>query len=314
MAEPLVNRLALIGVGLIGSSIARVARAKGLARHIVVETRRAETLQRAEALGLGDSYTADPAEAVRDADLVIVSVPVGASEDVAKAIAPALKDGAIVSDVGSTKTSVIAQMAPHLPKTVHFVPAHPIAGTEHSGPDAGFADLFQNRWCILTPPPGTDEIAIDLVTRFWQGCGANTDVMTPEHHDMVLAITSHVPHLIAYNIVGTAAHLEQVTQSEVMKFSAGGFRDFTRIAASDPTMWRDVFLHNREAVLEMLGRFTEDLTALQKAIRWGDADTLFDLFTKTRAIRRGIIEHGQETDAPDFGRTPGAGKPTDTAE
>jgi cyclohexadieny/prephenate dehydrogenase len=312
--KPIVDKLALVGIGLIGSSIARVAKREGLAGHIAVQTRSPETLARAEALGLGDSYSTDAAKAVRDADLVIVSVPVGVSGDVAAAIAPALKDGAIVSDVGSTKTSVVAQMAPHLPDTVHFVPAHPIAGTEHSGPDAGFADLFQNRWCILTPPAprengGTDETAVNLVKRFWEGCGADTDVMTPEHHDMVLAITSHVPHLIAYNIVGTAAHLEEVTESEVMKFSAGGFRDFTRIAASDPTMWRDVFLHNREAVLEMLARFSEDLTALQKAIRWGDGDALFDLFTKTRAIRRGIIEYGQETEAPDFGRTPSAGKP-----
>jgi cyclohexadieny/prephenate dehydrogenase len=309
MAEKIVDRLALIGIGLIGSSIARVVRREGLAGHIAVQTRRPETLERAKALDLGDCYTTDPAKAVRDADLVIVCVPVGASGAVAEAIAPALKKGAVISDVGSTKTSVIAQMAPHIPEGVHFVPAHPIAGTEHSGPDAGFAELFQNRWCLITPPEGTDQVAIDLVERFWTACGAKTDIMTPDHHDMVLAITSHVPHLIAYNIVGTAAELEEVTQSEVMKFSAGGFRDFTRIAASDPTMWRDVFLNNREAVLEMLGRFSEDLTALQRAIRWGDGDTLFDLFTKTRAIRRGIIEHGQETDAPDFGRTPGAGKP-----
>jgi len=311
MADPVVERLALVGIGLIGSSIARAARLSGLARHIAIQTRRPETLARAEELGLGDSYTADPAEAVRDADLVIVCVPVGVSGEVAQAIAPGLKPGAVVSDVGSTKASVIAQMAPHIPQGVHFVPAHPIAGTEHSGPDAGFAELFQNRWCLITPPEGTDADAIALVERFWTGCGANTDIMTPEHHDMVLAITSHVPHLIAYNIVGTAAHLEEVTASEVMKFSAGGFRDFTRIAASDPTMWRDVFLNNREAVLEMLGRFSEDLTALQRAIRWGDGDALFDLFTRTRAIRRGIIEHGQETDAPDFGRTPSAGKPAD---
>lgn len=314
MPEPLVDTLALIGIGLIGSSIARVVKREGLARHIVVQTRRPETLARAEELGLGDRYTTDPAEAVRDADLVIACIPVGASEQVARAVGPALKPGAVVSDVGSTKASVIAQVAPHLPDSIHFVPAHPIAGTEHSGPDAGFADLFRNRWCIVTPPPGTDTAAIDLVRRFWEACGADTEVMTPEHHDMVLAITSHVPHLIAYNIVGTAAHLEQVTESEVMKYSAGGFRDFTRIAASDPTMWRDVFLHNREAVLEMLARFSEDLSALQRAIRYGDGDALFDLFTRTRAIRRGIIEAGQETEAPDFGRTPGAGKPTEPGE
>ncbi|MCT8972391.1 prephenate/arogenate dehydrogenase family protein [Microbaculum marinisediminis] len=314
MPEPLVDTLALIGIGLIGSSIARVVKREGLARHIVVQTRRPETLARAEELGLGDRYTTDPTEAVRDADLVIACIPVGASEQVARAVGPALKPGAVVSDVGSTKASVIAQVAPHLPDSIHFVPAHPIAGTEHSGPDAGFADLFRNRWCIVTPPPGTDTAAIDLVRRFWEACGADTEVMTPEHHDMVLAITSHVPHLIAYNIVGTAAHLEQVTESEVMKYSAGGFRDFTRIAASDPTMWRDVFLHNREAVLEMLARFSEDLSALQRAIRFGDGDALFDLFTKTRAIRRGIIEAGQETEAPDFGRTPGAGKPAEPGE
>lgn len=314
MVEPVVDRLALVGVGLIGSSIARIAREDGLARHISVQSRRAETLARARELGLGDAYASDPAEAVRDADLVVVSVPVGASGDVAAAMAPGLKPGAIVSDVGSVKVSVVRQMLPHLPEGVHFVPAHPVAGTEHSGPDAGFAGLFRNRWTLLTPPPGTDPAAVETVTRFWLGCGANVEAMSPEHHDLVLAITSHVPHLIAYNIVGTAAHLEQVTQSEVMKFSAGGFRDFTRIAASDPIMWRDVFLNNREAVLEMLARFTEDLTALQRAIRWGDGEMLFDLFTHTRAIRRGIIEAGQETAAPDFGRSPAAGKPDGAAE
>ena len=207
-----------------------------------------------------------------------------------------------------SRSSVVAQMAPHLPKGVHFVPAHPVAGTEYSGPDAALAELFENRWSILTPPAGTDPAAVETLTAFWRGLGANVETMDPEHHDLVLAITSHVPHLIAYNIVGTAAHLEEVTQSEVMKFSAGGFRDFTRIAASDPTMWRDVFLNNREAVLEMLGRFTEDLTALQRLIRYGDGDKLFDLFTRTRAIRRGIIEAGQETAAPDFGRPHGDDK------
>lgn len=300
--EPVFGRLALIGIGLIGGSIARVARREGLAGTIVVSTRRAETLARAEELGLGDSYTADMAEAVRDADCVVVSVPVGASEAVARAIGPHLKAGAIVSDVGSVKTDVVAQMAPHLPAQVHFVPAHPVAGTEHSGPDAGFAELFRNRWCILTPPAGTDPEATERLARFWRACGSRVEIMTPEHHDMVLAITSHIPHLIAYNIVGTAAHLEQVTASEVIKFSAGGFRDFTRIAASDPTMWRDVFLHNKPAVLEMLGRFIEDLFVLQRAIRFGDGEALFDLFTKTRAIRRGIIDVGQDTAAPDFGR------------
>src|ERR671916_633938 len=215
---------------------------------------------------------------------------------------PALKPGAIVSDVGSVKGSVVAQVQPHLPAGVPFVPAHPVAGTEHSGPDAGFATLFHNRWCILTPADGADEGAVEKVRAFWSAMGANVEIMSAQHHDLVLAITSHVPHLIAYNIVGTAADLETVTQGEVIKFSAGGFRDFTRIAASDPTMWRDVFLHNRDAVLEMLGRFSEDLTALQRAIRWGEGDALFELFTRTRAIRRGIIEAGQETAAPDFGR------------
>jgi cyclohexadieny/prephenate dehydrogenase len=299
---PPIRRLALIGIGLIGSSIARGARQNGLAEEIVVQSRRAETVAAAGRLKLGDHYTTHAAEAAADADLVILSIPVGASGDIAREIAPVLKQGAIVSDVGSVKLSVIRQVEPHLPRGVHFVPAHPVAGTEHSGPEAGFAELFQGRYCILTPPEGTDAGAIERVREFWQGLGSNVETMAAEHHDLVLAITSHVPHLIAYNIVGTAAHLEEVTQSEVMKFAAGGFRDFTRIAASDPTMWRDVFLNNREAVLEMLGRFSEDLTALQRAIRFGDGDALFELFTRTRAIRRGIIEAGQETAAPDFGR------------
>ncbi len=304
MADPIFPRLALIGIGLIGSSIALAARKTGAAGHIAIHSRSAATLARAKELGLGDGYYADPAEAVEGADCVILCVPVGASGAVAETIAPSLKPGAIVSDVGSVKNSVIEQMAPFLPDGVHFVPAHPVAGTEHSGPDAGFAELFQDRWCILTPPPGTDPEAIERMTAFWQALGANVEIMTPQHHDLVLAITSHVPHLIAYNIVGTAADLETVTQSEVMKFAAGGFRDFTRIAASDPVMWRDVFLNNREAVLEMLGRFNEDLASLQKAIRWGDGEALEALFTRTRAIRRGIIEAGQETASPDFGRQP----------
>jgi cyclohexadieny/prephenate dehydrogenase len=309
MTEPIFPRLALIGIGLIGSSIALAARKAGTAGRIAIHSRTAATLQRARELGLGDSYHADPAEAAAGADCVIIAVPVGASEAVAKAIAPALKPGAIVSDVGSVKESVIRQVAPHLPAGVHFVPAHPVAGTEHSGPDAGFAELFQDRWCILTPPPGTDQAAIDRLAAFWRALGADIEVMTPEHHDLVLAITSHVPHLIAYNIVGTADDLETVTKSEVMKFAAGGFRDFTRIAASDPTMWRDVFLNNRDAVLEMLGRFNEDLSTLQKAIRWGDGETLEALFRRTREIRRGIIEAGQETPSPDFGRREAAVKP-----
>jgi cyclohexadieny/prephenate dehydrogenase len=305
MTEPIFQRLALIGIGLIGGSIALAARRAGAAGHIAITTRTPGTLKRAEELRLGDSYHADAGDAVRGADCVILSIPVGACGAIAAHIAPALKPGAIVSDVGSVKGSVIAAMAPHIPAGVHFVPAHPVAGTEHSGPDAGFAELFDNRFCILTPPPGTDQKAVETVRAFWRSLGANIEVMNPDHHDLVLAITSHVPHLIAYNIVGTAADLETVTQSEVMKYAAGGFRDFTRIAASDPTMWRDVFLNNRDAVLEMLGRFSEDLTALQRMIRYGEGDRLFDLFTRTRAIRRGIIAAGQETAAPDFGRPHG---------
>ena len=302
MSDPMFNRIALVGIGLIGSSLARVIRSEGLAGEIVVSTRSRETLARAEELQLGDRYTTDAAEAVRDADLVIVSVPVGASEAVAKEIAPALKPGAIVTDVGSTKASVIAQMRPHMPANVHFIPGHPLAGTEKSGPDAGFAELFANRWCILTPLEGTDPAAVDRLAAFWRACGSNIDTMDPEHHDMVLAMVSHLPHIIAYNIVGTADDLQTVTKSEVIKYSASGFRDFTRLAASDPTMWRDVCLHNKDAILEMLARFSEDLSALQRAMRWGDGDKLFELFSRTRAVRRSIIEAGQETDAPDFGR------------
>jgi cyclohexadieny/prephenate dehydrogenase len=302
MAGPLFERVALIGIGLIGSSLARVIRREGLAGSLAISTRSRPTLDRAQEIGLGDSYHVDPESAVADADLVIVSVPVGASGDVARAIAPALKPGAIVTDVGSTKASVIAQMGPELPQGVHFIPGHPLAGTEKSGPDAGFASLFENRWCILTPLPDTDPAAMEQLAEFWRRCGSNIDTMDPNHHDMVLAIVSHLPHIIAYNIVGTADDLETVTKSEVIKYSASGFRDFTRLAASDPTMWRDVCLHNRDAILEMLARFSEDLASLQRAVRWGDGDKLFDLFTRTRAIRRSIIEAGQEVDAPDFGR------------
>ncbi|EHK78343.1 cyclohexadienyl dehydrogenase [Sinorhizobium meliloti CCNWSX0020] len=294
--------IALIGIGLIGSSIARDIREKQLAGTIVVTTRSEATLKRAGELGLGDRYTLSAAEAVEGADLVVVSVPVGASGAVAAEIAAHLKPGAIVTDVGSTKGSVIAQMAPHLPKDVHFVPGHPIAGTEHSGPDAGFAGLFRGRWCILTPPAGTDEEAVARLRLFWETLGSMVDEMDPEHHDKVLAIVSHLPHIIAYNIVGTADDLETVTESEVIKYSASGFRDFTRLAASDPTMWRDVCLHNKDAILEMLARFSEDLASLQRAIRWGDGDKLFDLFTRTRAIRRSIVQAGQDTAMPDFGR------------
>jgi cyclohexadieny/prephenate dehydrogenase len=302
MPDPLFEKIALIGIGLIGSSLARVVRRENIAGHIAIATRSEKTLARAGELGLGDSYTTDAAEAVKDADLVIVSVPVGSSGAVAREIARALKPGAIVTDVGSTKRSVIAQMSPHLPEGVHFIPGHPIAGTEKSGPDAGFAELFENRWCIFTPLPGTDPEALEKLSEFWRGCGSNVDTMDPDHHDKVLAIVSHLPHIIAYNIVGTADDLETVTKSEVIKYSASGFRDFTRLAASDPTMWRDVCLHNKDAILEMLARFSEDLASLQRAIRWGDGDKLFDLFTHTRAVRRSIIEAGQEIDATDFGR------------
>ncbi|MET0380754.1 MAG: prephenate/arogenate dehydrogenase family protein [Methyloceanibacter sp.] len=305
MTTPLYDTLALIGVGLIGSSIARAARAHGAVRQIVTTARSAKTRKRVAELGIADKVVETNADAVKDANLIIVCVPVGVCGSVAKEIGPHLKSGATVSDVGSVKSSVIRDMGAHLPKTVHFVPAHPVAGTEHSGPDSGFAELFEGRWCILTPPEGTDAGAVDRLAAFWRLIGAKVEIMNAEHHDLVLAITSHVPHLIAYNIVGTAADMEEVTQSEVIKFSAGGFRDFTRIAASDPVMWRDVFLNNKEAVLEMLARFSEDLAALQRMIRWDDGSALEALFTRTRAIRRGIIEAGQDTDAADFGRPHG---------
>jgi cyclohexadieny/prephenate dehydrogenase len=298
----LFNRVALIGVGLIGSSIARAARAQGAAGSIVATARSAATRKRVAELGIADQVVETNAAAVEGADLVIISIPVGACGPVAKEIAPYLKAGAIISDVGSVKGSVVRDMAPHLPKNVHFVPAHPVAGTEYSGPDAGFAELFVNRWCILTPPEGTDPKAVKKLAEFWRLIGANVETMAPDHHDLVLAVTSHLPHLIAYTIVGTADELEAVTRSEVLKFSAGGFRDFTRIAASDPTMWRDVFLANKDAVLEMLGRFNEDISSLTKAIRKGDGDALFEHFTRTRAIRKGIVQIGQDSPAPDFGR------------
>jgi cyclohexadieny/prephenate dehydrogenase len=301
----LFGRVAIVGIGLIGSSLARAIARAGLAGEIAIADRDAAALARAEALGLGTSYHATAVGAATGADLVIACVPVGACGSVAAEIAPVLSATAIVSDVGSVKGSVIRQMAPLLPNPRRLVPAHPVAGTEQSGPDAGFAELFDNRWCILTPSDDADADAVDKVAALWRACGANVEVMASDHHDLVLAITSHLPHLIAYNIVGTAADLEEVTQSEVIKFSAGGFRDFTRIAASDPTMWRDVFLHNKDAVLEVLGRFSEDLAALQRAIRWGDGDQLFDVFTRTRAIRRGIVAAGQDTASPDFGRRPG---------
>lgn len=298
---PLVERLAVIGPGLIGSSILRAARETGLARTLAVSDTDPHVRERARALNLGE-VRETAAEAAQDADIVVLCVPVGAMAEVAAEIAPFLKPGAIVSDVGSVKACIIEKAGPFLPAGVHLVPAHPVAGTEYSGPDAGFATLFANRWSIVTPPEGADPAAVAVVEEMWRTLGANVEVMTAQHHDLVLAITSHVPHLIAYNIVGTAADLEAVTQSEVIKFSAGGFRDFTRIASSDPTMWRDIFLNNKEAVLEMLGRFNEDIAALARAIRWGDGEALFALFTRTRAIRRNIIDLGQETAEPDFGR------------
>ena len=302
MTTPMFDRIALIGIGLIGSSISHASRRAGVAQSIVGSARTPATVDTATSLGLIDQGFARAAQAVEDADLVILCAPVGACGALAKEIGPSLKPGAIVTDVGSVKAAIVRDVAPHIPKDVHFVPGHPIAGTEQSGPESGFAELFDGRWCILTPEAHTDAAAVEKLTQFWQALGAKVELMTPEHHDMVLAITSHLPHLIAYNIVNTAEHLERVTNSEVIKFSAGGFRDFTRIAASDPTMWRDVFLNNKEAVLEMLGRFAEDLTALQRAIRFGDGDMLFKMFSDARAIRRGIIQAGQDTAAPDFGR------------
>jgi cyclohexadieny/prephenate dehydrogenase len=296
------NRLALIGFGLIGGSIARAARAQGLVGEIVATARSERTRARISELGLADAVVETNAKAVVGADLVILSIPVGACGAVAQEIAPHLAHGAIVSDVGSVKGAIVRDMAPHLPPHAHFVPAHPVAGTEHSGPDSGFAELFINRWCILTPSEGTDPDAVERLRAFWATLGARVEIMTAEHHDLVLAITSHLPHLIAYTIVGTADELAQVTSSEVIKFSAGGFRDFTRIAASDPTMWRDVFLSNKDAVLEMLGTFNEDLSRLTRAIRRGDGEALFEHFTRTRAIRRGVVEIGQDSAAPDFGR------------
>ena len=291
--KPLFNRIALIGVGLIGSSLARIIRRDGLAAHVVGCARSEATRQTVLDLGLADSVTDDPAEAARDSDLVIICTPVGAYGAIAERIGPVLSPGAIVSDVGSVKRTVIDAIAPHLPVGVHLVPGHPIAGTENSGPEAGFDSLFEHRWVILTPPKGTDQGAIDRVAALWRQTGSNIEIMDADHHDQVLAITSHVPHLIAYTIVGTATDLEDVLKSEVVKFAASGFRDFTRIAASDPVMWRDIFLTNRDAVLEMLGRLTEDLTVVQRAIRDGDGDKLQDIFTRTREIRRGVVEAGQ---------------------
>jgi len=290
---PLFERIALIGIGLIGSSLARVIRRDKLAGHVVACARSEATRNTVMSLDLADSVTADPAEAADGADLVVLCTPVGAYGAIAKAIAPKLKPGAIVSDVGSVKSAVIRAVAPELPAGVHLVPAHPVAGTEFSGPEAGFDTLFEGHWLILTPPPGTDERAVERVAELWRSSGALIERMDADHHDQVLAITSHVPHLIAYTIVGTATDLEDHLKAEVIKFAAGGFRDFTRVAASDPVMWRDIFLNNRDAVLEMLGRLNEDLAGLQRAIRDGDGEKMERLFTRTREIRRGVIEAGQ---------------------
>lgn len=307
MTARLYDRVALIGLGLIASSMGHAMKAHGLAGtiagHAATEATRAAALE----IGFCDQVFASAAEAVKGADLVVLAVPVGVMGGVAAGIGPNLKPGATVTDVGSVKQAVIEAVAPHIPQGVHFIPGHPLAGTEHSGPRSGFAALFENRWCLLTPG-GADPAAVARLRALWQGMGANVEEMDAAHHDLVLAVTSHTPHLIAYTMVGVADHLRRVTESEIIKYSAAGFRDFTRIAASDPTMWRDVFLTNREATLDILGRFTEELFMLQRAIRMGDGEMLFDYFTRTRAIRRGIIEAGQDTAAPDFGRSkaPGA--------
>ena len=290
---PLFARVALIGLGLIGSSLGRVMKRESLAGVITGTAPTEATRQKALELGVIDHAFDDAPGCVADADLVVICAPLGAYADIARAMAPGLKPGAIVTDVGSVKQMVIRDLAPALPSGVHLVPAHPVAGTEHSGPEAGFAELFEGRWCILTPPPGTDARAVEKVAQLWRGAGSMVDIMEAGHHDKVMAITSHLPHLIAYTIVGTATDLERQLQAEVIKFAAGGFRDFTRIAASDPVMWRDIFLNNREAVLEMVGRLTEDLAVLQRAIRWGEGEKLEEIFTRTREIRRSIIDAGQ---------------------
>jgi cyclohexadieny/prephenate dehydrogenase len=305
MTDVIYRKLAVIGCGLIGSSVARAARAHGVVGEIVVADVSPVVRERVVALGLADSVHGDPADAARDADLVIFATPPLTIESVASSVAGALKPGATVSDVGSVKAAIAEAFARTIPDAVFAVPGHPIAGSEQSGPDAGFAALFENRWTILTPQDRADapyRAAVERLTAFWMGLGAQVETMDVKHHDLVLAVTSHLPHLIAYNIVGTAADLEEVTRGEVIKYSAGGFRDFTRIAASDPVMWRDVFLANKDAVLEILGRFTEDLQALSRAIRWGEGEKLHDLFSRTREIRRGVIDAGQETPEPDFGR------------
>ncbi len=302
MSKPIYDRVALIGLGLIASSMFWAMKRAGLAGEVTGYARSQATRDTAREIGLCDRVCDSAAEAAQGADLVVLCVPVGAMGPVMKEIAPMLKPGATVSDVGSVKRHVIDAVQPHIPDGVHFVPAHPLAGTEHSGPEAGFAELYDNRWCLLVPVEGSDPAAVAALRALWEGMGANVEEMDADHHDLVLSVTSHTPHLIAYTMVGVADDLRRVTDSEVIKYSAAGFRDFTRIAASDPTMWRDVFLTNKDATLEILGRFTEELFALQRAIRTGDGDMLHDYFTRTRAIRRGIIEAGQDTDAPDFGR------------
>jgi len=293
MSEKLFDRVALIGIGLIGSSLARALRRDSPGTSIIACARRSETLATVRRLEIADEATDDPAVAAAGADLVVIATPLSAYADIGRRIAPALRPGAILTDVGSVKQAVIRDLQPHLPRGVHFVPAHPVAGTEHSGPEAGFAELFRGRWCILIELPETPPEAVTRIGRMWETFGMRVVTMSADHHDKVLAVTSHLPHLIAYTIVGTATDLEDSLKSEVIEFSASGFRDFTRIAASDPVMWRDIFLNNREAVLEILQRFNEDLTALQRAIRWGEGDKLQDLFTRTRAIRRSIIEAKQ---------------------
>ena len=292
MSEPF-SRVALIGLGLVNSSLARVLRNKAPATEIVGCARSQATIDKATELGFVDRVTLDPAEAVEGCDLVVLGSPVGTFTALAARIGPHLAEGAILTDVGSVKKAVFAALSPHVPSGVHLIPGHPVAGTEHSGPEAGFAEMFEGRWCILTPPPDADPAAVERVAALWRMAGMSVEQMSADHHDAVLAITSHLPHLIAYNIVGTVTDLEEETKEEVFKYAAAGFRDFTRIAASDPVMWRDIFLTNREAVLEMLGRFSEDLSALQRAIRRGDGAYLETLFTRTRAIRRGVIEAKQ---------------------
>jgi cyclohexadieny/prephenate dehydrogenase len=309
MTPPIYDRVALIGLGLIASSMAHAMKQFGLVGEIVGYAKTEETRRVALEIGICDRVFGTAAEAVQGADLVVLAVPIGAMAEIAAEIGPHLAQGACVTDVGSVKQAVIAAVGPHIPKGVAFVPAHPLAGTEHSGPRSGFATLFQNRWCLLTPTDQSTPEAIQRLRRLWEAMGSNVDEMDAPHHDLVLAVVSHTPHLIAYTMVGVADHLRRVSNSEVIKYSASGFRDFTRIAASDPTMWRDVFLTNKEATLDILGRFTEELFVLQRAIRMGDGDQLHAYFTRTRAIRRSIIEAGQDTDAPDFGRVAPASKP-----